>query len=284
MQNKVFGNMLCAAATVACFLSSCRPEFNSAVLARVHNKYLYLDNIKYIFHNCTSREDSMTQQKMYVEKWIETQLLLNKAELNLPKEQLNISKEMESYRASLLIYKYENYLIHEKMDTVASEKELQDYYARNGENFLLDEYAVKLLCVQLPADAPDQNKVRKWYASDNESDFQDLIDYSSIHAVTLENFNDNWVRWSDVLQRFQAGDDLTRRMISSGRIEWQQDRQTILLMNIKEKKAPGEPAPLSLVKEKITEIILNKRKVEFIRQLETKIYNDASAKKQFEIY
>jgi hypothetical protein len=284
MQNKAFGNILCAVTTAVCFFTSCRPEMNGDVLARVYNKYLYLSDITYIFNNCTSKEDSMTLLKLYINKWVETQLLLNKAELNLPKEQLDIAKEMETYRASLLIYKYENYLIREKMDTIVSENELEDYYNINGENFLLNDYAVKLLCVQLPTDAPNLSKVKKWYASDKESDFQDLINYSSLNPATLENFNDSWVLWSEVLHRFQAGEDLTRRMISSGKIEWQQDRHTMLLMNIKEKKAPGETAPLSLVKEKITEIILNKRKVEFIRQLEKKIYNDGMSKKQFEFY
>jgi hypothetical protein len=221
---------------------------------------------------------------MYIAKWIETQLLLNKAELNLSKEQLDITKEMETYRASLVIYKYEDYLIHEKMDTTVSEKEIRDYYEKNSANFHLDEYAVKLLYVQLPTDAPDLRHVKKWYISDAESDFQDLTNYCSHHTVTLENFNDDWILWSEVLQRFPTtGEELTRRMISSGKIELQ-DHQMILLMNIKEKKAPGEIAPLSLVSGKITEIVLNKRKVEFIYQLKKNIYNDAMSKKQFEIY
>ncbi|MDR0714802.1 MAG: hypothetical protein LBF89_11190 [Bacteroidales bacterium] len=284
MQNKVFRNILYAAVTTACFFASCRPDTNEGVLARVHNKYLYFNDIKYIFNNCSSREDSTTLLNMYIAKWIETQLLLNKAELNLSKEQLDITKEMETYRASLVIYKYEDYLIHEKMDTTVSEKEIRDYYEKNSANFHLDEYAVKLLYVQLPTDAPDLRHVKKWYISDAESDFQDLTNYCSHHTVTLENFNDDWILWSEVLQRFPTtGEELTRRMISSGKIELQ-DHQMILLMNIKEKKAPGEIAPLSLVSGKITEIVLNKRKVEFIYQLKKNIYNDAMSKKQFEIY
>jgi hypothetical protein len=46
----------------------------------------------------------------------------------------------------------------------------------------------------------------------------------------------------------------------------------------------GEPAPLELVSRDIINIILNKRKIAFIQDLEQRVYNDGVNRNQFEIY
>ncbi len=46
----------------------------------------------------------------------------------------------------------------------------------------------------------------------------------------------------------------------------------------------GEVAPIEMVSEDITNIILNKRKIEFFLDLEKRVYNDGVTRNQFEIY
>ena len=67
------------------------------------------------------------------------------------------------------------------------------------------------------------------------------------------------------------------------RIE-QQDERFLYLVHIREKRAPGSTAPLEFVRDKVKSIIINKRKLKFISELERNIYNDALEKKQFEIF
>lgn len=45
-----------------------------------------------------------------------------------------------------------------------------------------------------------------------------------------------------------------------------------------------EIAPIEYVKPTLRQIIINQRKLEFVRKLEKDIINDAITKKQFEIY
>jgi hypothetical protein len=264
-------------------LSACIPEPKDKTIAHVFGKSLYLSEIKHLFSKDMSQEDSVTLAKFYVDKWIETQLLLKKAELNLPKEQLDIAREMETYRTSLLIYKYEDRMLREKLDTVVSDAEIQRYYESNLANFILDEYAVKALYIQLPLGAPTLYNVRRWYISDKEQDIEDLNQYCATNAVVFENYNDNWVRWSDVAEKIPQPEEASKRMLYSSRLEFQ-DEKMIYLLYLKEKKQPGDVSPLLFVREKIKNIIINKRKVEFIARLEKNIYSDALAKKQFEIY
>jgi hypothetical protein len=230
-----------------------------------------------------SKDDSLALAKLYIDNWVKTRLLLKKAELNLSKEQLNISEEIETYRTSLLIFKYEDLLLREKLDTVVLDTEIQRYHETNKANFSLDDYAVKAVCIKLPLNAPTLWKVRQWLMSDREKDIQDLTDYCRNHAVKYDPFDDEWVQWAVIEKELPQKDAATRRMTQNDFFE-QQDEDFIYFVRIRERSAPGDTAPLVFVKDKVKSIIINKRKLKFISELEWNIYDDALAKNQFKIY
>jgi hypothetical protein len=236
-----------------------------------------------IFPKGSSKDDSTALAKLYIDNWIRTRLLLKKAELNLSKEQLDISEEIETYRTSLLIYKYEDRLLQERLDTTVHESEIQSYYEANRDNFSSEEYAVRAIYIKLPANAPTQWKVRRWYMSDQEKDVQDLMDYCRSYAVKFDFFDDEWVPWSNVEKELPQKEAATRQLSHYDRVE-QKDGEFNYFVRLKEKRAPGDTAPLVFVRDKVKSIIINKRKLKFISELEKNIYNDALAKKQFEIY
>jgi hypothetical protein len=220
---------------------------------------------------------------LYIDNWIKTRLLLRKAELNLTDEQLDISEEIETYRTSLLIYKYEDQLLQNKLDTAVTDTEIQSHYEANLDNFLLDEYVVKALFLKIPANAPNLYDARRWYASDREKDIQDLTNYCQKYAEKYDFFDDEWLPWSKIEKELPKPEAAARQVALYNRIE-QDDGAYIYLVRLKEKRSPGEAAPPAIVKDRVKNIIINKRKLKFISELEKNIYNDAAGKKQFEIY
>ena len=250
-------------------------------VAKVGDKYLYYSEMSDIIPKGSSKKDSLALAKLYIDNWIKTRLLLQKAELNLSKEESNISREIETYRTSLLIYKYEEQLLREKLDTTVLDTEIKRYYEANLANFSSDEYVVRAIYIQLPENTPSLWRVKQWLMSDQEKDVQDLTDYCRNHAIQYSFFNDDWIQWSKIeLPQKEAA---TRLLANSERIE-QHEGQCTWLVRIKEKRSPGETAPLVFVKDKVKSIIINQRKLKFISELEQNIYNDALSKNQFEIY
>ena len=276
-----FGHtMLCCmvALMFSCVLANRKGD---KTVARVGDKYLYFSEMKNIFPKGCSRDDSLTLSKLYIENWIKTRLMLQKAELNLTKEQVDISREIETYRTSLLIYKYEENLLQEKLDTIVVDAEISKYYEANLDNFSLDEYAVKAIYIKLPGNPPALWRVRQWLMSDQEKDVQELTDYCQENAVHFNFFDGEWIQWSKIeLPNKEAA---TRLLANKDLIE-QQDGNFTWLVRIKGKRAPGDTAPLVFVKDKVKSIIINRRKLKFISELEQNIYNDALSKNQFEIY
>ena len=265
------------------FMFSCvsKQRKGDVAVAKVGDKYLYLSEIRSTFSKSISKEDSIAYAKLYIDNWIKTRLMLKKAELNLSKDQLDVSEEIETYRSSLLIYKYEEQMLREKLDTIVHDVEIRRYYETNIANFLLDEHVVKAIYIKLPVDAPALWNVRRWIMSDRERDVQDLTNYCQQYAVSFGFFDDEWVQWA--ILEFPQKETATRQLAYSERIE-QQDGEFIYITRIKDKRAPGDSAPLVFVKDKINTIIINKRKLKFISELEQNIYNDALSKKQFEIF
>ena len=73
-------------------------------IARVYDRYLYPSDINDIFPNNHSSNDSLLILANFVDKWIKKQLILQKAELNLTDDQKDVSKQLEEYRSSLLLF------------------------------------------------------------------------------------------------------------------------------------------------------------------------------------
>ncbi len=253
-------------------------------LARAYNKNLYLSNIHDIFPENISASDSSMILQNYVDKWVKKQVILQKAELNLTEEQKDVTEQLDEYRSSLLIYKYEQSLITQKLDTVIADEEVQAYYDENPSNFSLDEHIVKCLFLKLPEDAPDLYRVRQLYRSEREEDSQQLESYCYQYAIKYDYFDENWVPFESISRQLPNEIRSPDRYLRYNRYIEQQDSLFRYLVNIREYQLAGMVAPLPYVESKIRTIILNKRKVQFIHDLENNIYMDALNKGDFTIY
>ena len=90
-------------------------------MARVFDKYLYKADVAGVIPNGSSKQDSITLAKNYIQNWIKQQVILHKAETNLDEEKKDVEKKLEEYRNSLITYIYEKELIRQKLDTVVSD-------------------------------------------------------------------------------------------------------------------------------------------------------------------
>ena len=55
-------------------------------------------------------------------------------------------------------------------------------------------------------------------------------------------------------------------------------------MFIKDFQIKGSISPLAFEKEKIKDVLLNKKKIDYLKQLEDELYQNALAKKKIKIY
>jgi hypothetical protein len=253
-------------------------------IARVGEVYLYPSQIAVLFPSKIKQNDSLLILKNYVDKWVKKQLLLQKAELNLTEEQKDVSNQLDEYRTSLLIFKYEQSLILQKLDTIITPEEIENYYNENQSNFVLDRNLVKALFVKLPRNAPNIEQFRRLYTSEKEEDVQQLESYCYQYATKFNFFEDDWVNFTRIQSELpQTVWSPERSLKWYKRIE-QKDSTYNYFVYIRDKRVEGETAPLEYVSDNIKSVILNKRKVKFLTDMENDIFNDAMSKGEFTVY
>ena len=178
-------------------IAGCNNNQNKAKrkpIAEVGKIVLYYDEIPNLIQHGINDADSAALFQNYINKWAKRQLLLQKAEDNLsPALKDEIAKQLEETRSNLVIYQYQRQMILEKLDTVLTDAELENYYAANENSFVLTSNIVKALFIKLPLETPDLNKIRLLARSNDHNDLQQLESFCYQFAEKFDDFNEEWV-------------------------------------------------------------------------------------------
>lgn len=251
-------------------------------IASVGEKNLYLSELKEVIPRNSSIEDSVEFVKNYVDNWVIKQLLLQKAELNLPDKQKDLSKLIDDYRTTLLVYKYEQQLINQKMDTVVTDDEINTYYEEHSGEFKLRNNIVKVIYVKVPISAYDAFNVRKWYKSPNEKNINNIEDYCYQNASKFI-IDDSWHYFNSIFKSVPIKITNQDRYLQTHKLIEAKDSLYRYFINIKKYRLVNGTAPLVYVKDDIKNIIINKRKNHFINELENSVYEDALNRKKINV-
>lgn len=253
-------------------------------VARVFEKYLYRSDILNIIPDETSSQDSAIIARNYIDTWVRTQLMLNKAEESLSDEQKNVNKKIEEYRSSLLIYSYRQKLLLQKMDTVISDKDISDYYEKNIDNFILANEIVKAVFVKVPQTAPNIGDLRNWVRSGSVDNLDKLEKYCINYADKFDMFNNSWVYFNTLMKKVPITISQPDRFLRYNKNIETSDSLFHYFVHISDHKSEGDVIPLEFIRNDIKSILLNKRKIEFYNDLEKKVYNEGANRNLFEIY
>jgi hypothetical protein len=280
---KIFFLLLLSSFTLLSCNSN-KPKTQNIPVARVFDNYLYTSDLQEAIPCGLAETDSLALVKDIIDKWVRKHLLLNKAEENLTAQEKNVEKQIEDYRLSLLIFKYEQSLIQQKLDTNITQKEIEDYYNQNSSNFILNENLVKAVFIKVPKTAPDIWKLRRWYLSNNESDVKSLEAYCYQYAEKYDYFDEDWVQFKLLLEQMPEIYSTPKNLLTTRSSIELSDTTSIYLVRIMDYKLEGTVSPLESVSNNIKSIVLNKRKIQYVNRLESEIYNNALNHGNFTIY
>jgi hypothetical protein len=269
-------------------ITGCKNRHNKSAriaLAEVENVVLYLDEIPKLIKHGVNESDSAALFQNYINKWAKRQLLLKKAEENLtPELKEEINRQLEDTKSNLIIYQYQRQMILEKLDTVLTDAEIENYYAANEQSFVLSSNIVKALFIKLPLETPDLNKIRLLARSNVHNDLQQLETVCYQFAEKFDDFNEEWVPMDrlkvELHQNIENEDDFLKR----NTFFETSDSTSEYLVSIRDYRLRSSLAPFEYVKDDIKRIIWNNRRFEFIQTLENGIYNDALKENGFKIY
>ncbi len=270
------------------FLSSCDTIWKKEqpqALARVGEKYLYKDDVKALMGKNLSKEDSASFVTNYINNWASKQLLLDKAKINLAEDKLaEYDALVSDYRTDLYTRAYKEALVQQVNDSAVSKAELESFYEKEKENFRLKEMLVKLRFVALPKDFLNKVEVAERLKNFGEKD-RTVLDSISVQ-FRKTSFNDSiWITASRIIDEIPplTFENVDKQLKKSQFLNLEDDNG-VYLAKILDVRPVDSIAPLSFVEPTIERILLSRRKLDFIRKLETEVIDEAIRKKEFEVY
>ena len=254
-------------------------------IASVNKSYLYRKDIVTLLPRNLSKSDSVLFVKSIVNNWAVKELLKQKAEENLSlQENTSYSKLVQDYKESLLVNGYKERIVQQQLDTIISEDEIDDYYKINKANFRLNEELIKIKYLHFGNNLLDQKELIRQFKSD---DYEDLIALENLELnFKAFNLNDStWIKLTDVLLKIPKFKEEPRDyLLKKSKYIQKEDSLGLYLVAVKDALKRNDIAPKNYIAPTIKQMILHKRKLELIRDIEKTLLNDAIQNKNFKEY
>ena len=285
---KLLKKILALTAAALCVLSC---DFISsiihddALIARIGRDKLYASQLAGFIPKNISPEDSVNLAMQYISTWALERLYLDVAEERLSKSELDVSKELEDYRRSLLKFRYEQHYINDRLDTLVSGEEMKEYYNTHKDLFVLNVPIVKSKYLDILQESANYEQLKKNMASQTEEDaaMADTLAYAS--ALKYEDRSDEWVSAVELSRNF--GTDygtLLSHLGHDGFIEIPQDKGDVKIAYICDIRKVGTLAPYEYCEQRIRDIIINVRKHSLVSDLERDLLDEGLEHKKLVIY
>jgi hypothetical protein len=179
---------------------------NNEAVARVYNTYLYKTDLKNIFTEGITEQDSVLIAKNFINNWIKQQLLLSKAQINLESKSDEFDELVKKYREDLFINSYKGAVVKQYLNSEITNEDIEQFYLNNDQNFKLNEELVKLKYIKIGKDVLNRKELIRLFKSEKEEDLDSL--QSKELFLKAQHLNDSiWIKYSDLITIIQGGYD-----------------------------------------------------------------------------
>jgi len=254
-------------------------------IAKVYNLFLYKKDIVKLIPKNISGKDSLLVVKSIIKNWATQEILRKRAEENLSRaENDSYTQLVQDYKNSLLVNGYKERLIKQQLDTAITVDEIASYYRLNRKNFRLNEELIKIKYLHFGKDILDKKEIIKQFKSNK---YKDLISLENQELnFKAINLNDStWIKVEDVLLKIpKFRENPKELLLKKSKFIQKEDSLGLYLVAVKNVLIRNDIAPLNYITPTIKQMILHKRKLELIRDIEKTLINDAIQNKNFKEY
>ncbi len=262
-----------------------KPEEKPQAVARVGESYLFKSDLANLVSEGTSKEDSITIVRSFIDRWATQKLLIKAAEINIDKEkQEEFDKLIQQYKVDLYTKAYLEEIVKREVDTTVSNQEIKSYYEENKDNFRTNGSLVQLRYINLPKDHPKFDLIKNKFFDTKKGDkkFWDTYQLQFISSALNDSV---WVEMNQIYRKlpFITPENRTEFIVQGKTIQ-HPDSLNVYLIKVRNVLDKNEVSPFEYVKSTIKELIINKRKLDLIKKFEKEITDDAIKNNKYEIY
>lgn len=260
-----------------------QPGEEDPAVARANDRYLLMSELTARIPDGLSERDSLTLAQNYITKWVQQEILLQKAKQTLSANEQDFAQQLEEYRNSLMLFSLEQKLVAQFLDTAVTEEEIAAYYRDNRSQFELKGNIVKFDLVKVVKRSRHLREFRKLLKSTNEVDKTNLETYAEKNATDYW-FARDWVAMNTLLDEMPLEIDNQELYLRRTSYAEAEDSLYVFLLRINDYRTTDSIPPLEFERDKIRQIIVNARKTNLIEAKRQEFIEQAFSEDQAEIY
>ena len=255
------------------------------IIASVGDQILYLSELSFIKSESKSGEDSANIAGRYVQSWVRKQLLIKEAGKSMAFDEAEINRKLLEYKYALMVYEFEKKYVEENLNSEVNQQEIENYYQINKANFSLKEIIVKVNFVKIEKESSQNKQLERMLRSQNQKD-QDTFKEMVINSGANYFLEDStWIKLDDIIINTPLANHPNKvELVRNNKHVITDDDLYRYYFRILEYKLQEQVPPLEFVRDEITKILINKRRIELVDQLQKEVYNRALEKNEFKLY
>ena len=259
--------LLVALGTVMLFCS-CRRN-NDDVVARAYDNYLYKSDLKGLVVEGMTPEDSAAIVSNYINQWVQQMVVLEKAKRNISN---TFDKELQNYKNSLI-------------DTSVNRQEIEDYYNANKDNFVLRTSIVRYYYIKIAKDSQQAGKLKKLMKKSKltDKDVSEIERLALVYGSDCSLDRETWIPLSQLqtLMPIEIYNDA--KYLRDNKTITATDDKFLYIARILDYNTDNQISPIDYEYDNIKAIILNRRKIDIIKNMQRDLLKKANEKGEIEI-
>ena len=267
------------------FIISCNYNIknNDGYVARVGDEFLSVEEIQEIVPKNLNKQDSLRIVNNVIEEWATSKLLIQNAIINLTEiEKSQIDNKSEKYRENLIISEYRNKISNNNPDTLASKDEIELFFSENSKNFKLFEEIIKGRYVKLNKKTFNINEIKRRFRRFDQSD-KSFFDSISIQLLNYYLNDSIWINKKLFFNKIPSLEyDQSLRISKNNLFYVQEDSLALYLIKINNYKKADDYAPLEYIYNRIKEVIVSKKRIDYLNKIDKELIGDAVTKNLYE--
>ena len=156
-------------------------------------------------------------------------------------------------------------------DTIIDYDEIQNYYDSNLGNFLLSNDIVKARYIKLNNKNYNIREIKRRFRRFNSDD---KIFFDSI-SIQISNYFLSDSIWINADLFFKKIPTLTqdeiKRIVKNNLYFVKEDSLDVYLIKVNDKKMMSEISPIDYIQDRLSEILLNKKKIKYLKKIEKEL-------------
>lgn len=286
LKNKVLLLLTCATLISSCdsFRLKKEDEGDDPVIARIDEQILKRSELVSITGTTDNAADSASLADRYIQSWIKKQLMIREAGNEGDFDESELNRKLLDYKYALMVYEFEKSHIDRHLDNQITDAEIEQYYHKNRDNFILKEVIVRLNFIKIEKNLSQNAQVDKLMKADMDN--KNEIEQLAIKSASNYFLEDStWVKFDDITINTPLYNHPNKvQLLRQNKLIKVEDEDHTYYLKILEYKLEDQVPPMEFVKDEITTIILNKRRVALADQLQKEVYNRARENNEFTIY